>query len=173
MVWFYLSQKFPNLILPQFHRSTTIMECVFFFFMDINFGPKIVLIYSHILKCLIWTALRRLHIKKKARIRNFETMFESGNSFWLMFCTHGSCVSLLCIPFFCSIVLQAFYFADVWPLATSAKIWFRSLQRWPLECRQQLLRQTLRPCLDPNFFQKSLSHQKESYYFIVLNKICL
>ena len=25
----------------------------------------------------------------------------------------------------------------------------------------------------PNFFQKSLSHQKESYYFIVLNKICL
>jgi hypothetical protein len=24
-----------------------------------------------------------------------------------------------------------------------------------------------------DFFQKSLSHQKESYYFIVLNKICL
>ena len=33
--------------------------------------------------------------------------------------------------------------------------------------------QRLRPCLEPNFFQKSLSHQKESYYFIVLNKICL
>ena len=31
----------------------------------------------------------------------------------------------------------------------------------------------LRPCLDPNFFQKSLSHQKKFYYFIVLNKICL
>ena len=31
----------------------------------------------------------------------------------------------------------------------------------------------LRPCLEPNFFQKSLSYQKESYYFIVLNKICL
>ena len=30
-----------------------------------------------------------------------------------------------------------------------------------------------RPCLDPNLFQKSLSHQKEFYYFIVLNKICL
>ena len=30
-----------------------------------------------------------------------------------------------------------------------------------------------RPCLVPNFFHKSLSHQKESYYFIVLNKICL
>ena len=30
-----------------------------------------------------------------------------------------------------------------------------------------------RPCLEPNFFQKSLSHQKESYYFIILNKICL
>jgi len=24
-----------------------------------------------------------------------------------------------------------------------------------------------------DFFQKSLSHQKESYYFILLNKICL
>jgi hypothetical protein len=27
--------------------------------------------------------------------------------------------------------------------------------------------------LELNFFQKSLSHQKKYYYFIVLNKICL
>ena len=31
----------------------------------------------------------------------------------------------------------------------------------------------LRPCLEPNFFLKFLSYQKESYYFIVLNKIYL
>ena len=37
----------------------------------------------------------------------------------------------------------------------------------------QLLFVILGPVWLQDFFQKSLSHQKESYYFIVLNKICL
>ena len=32
---------------------------------------------------------------------------------------------------------------------------------------------SLGPVWDPDFFHKSLLHQKESYYFIVLNKIYL
>ena len=62
----------------------------------------------------------------------------------------------------CSLSLKPqFYHADTGTVLASWQV--PRTQEWP----------ELRCCLDFTYFFKSMSHQKEFYYFEILNKICL
>ena len=126
--------------------------------------------------------------------QNWANISDDANSF-LNFCVPSSVNPVHCELFTSNLISLEFeslaaWAPETWPPVESAWLYrsyfeqvcrctylmFRGLNEWltiPVMHLPDVRRRLSGGVLEPNFFQESLSHQKKSYYFIVLNKICL